>query len=127
MPWRAARLLETIQASLPLADLPYLAPEQTEPGAFVDNVSDLYSLGAVAFALLTARPPIVGDSAEEVLEKIRSSDRIDSPRAFNVTIPPQLERVIVKLLAKPAEDRYQSTGELLGDLEPIARDQQVEV
>jgi len=122
-----SQLLEAAQACQPLAELPYLAPEQTKPGAFVDAVSDLYSLGAVAYALLTARPPIQGNSAEEILEKIRSKDRVESPKVVNYTIPTQLEKVVMKLLKKQPEHRYQTPAELLADLEPIARDQEVEV
>ncbi len=104
-------LLEAVQASLRPTDLAYLAPEQVEPNTFVDEVSDLYSLGAVVYALLTGRPPFQGDTAGEVLEQICGSTRIENPRSLNFTVPPPLEKVVLKLLSRHAEDRYQTPAE----------------
>jgi serine/threonine-protein kinase len=119
--WRAA------QDSRPASELSYLAPEQADPRAFVDEVSDLYGLGAVVYALLTGRPPYVGDSAEAVMEKLRGSTRVPRPSSINPDVPDDLEKVVVKLLARRQEDRYQTPAELLEDVEPIAEDLGVEL
>jgi serine/threonine-protein kinase len=111
----------------PAADLGYLPPEQAEPGAFVDELSDIYGLGAVAYALLTGRPPFVGDSAAEVLKQIRGGARVPRPSSLNPAVPGPLEKVVMKMLARRQEDRYQTPAELLEDLEPIAADLEVAV
>src|SRR5262249_36529412 len=120
-----SRLLAAVTAGQRIHELAYLAPEQAQPGAFVDEVSDLYSLGAVTYALLTGRPPFVGDSPAEGLAQVRHGSRVEHPRVLNFTVPPPLERVVLKLLARQAEDRYQTPGQLLDELEPIAEAQEV--
>jgi pSer/pThr/pTyr-binding forkhead associated (FHA) protein len=121
-----SQLWQAAQEHRPAAELCYLAPEQAEAGAFVDDTADLYNLGAVTYALLTGRPPFVGDTAEEVLEQVRGPTRVARPAAFNPDIPPRLEKVVLKMLAKRQEDRYQTPAELLADLEPIAAEQAAE-
>ena len=74
-----SRLGAAVEETRPLAELGYLAPEQAEPGVFVDELSDLYGLGAVVFALLTGRPPFVGDTADEILAQVRGPARRAAP------------------------------------------------
>jgi pSer/pThr/pTyr-binding forkhead associated (FHA) protein len=119
--WRASQEIR------PTAELAYLSPEQSDPGAYVDELSDLYGLGAVLFALLTGRPPYVGGTAAEILGQVRGPGRVVRPSSLNAAIPASLEQVVVKLLAKRQEDRYQTPAELLSDLEPIAAKLGVEV
>jgi pSer/pThr/pTyr-binding forkhead associated (FHA) protein len=119
--WRATQEIR------PTAELAYLSPEQSDPGAFVDELSDLYGLGAVLFALLTGRPPFVADAAAAILEQVRGPARAVRPSTLNPAIPAPLEQVVLKLLAKRQEDRYQTPAELLADLEPIAAKQGVEI
>lgn len=121
-----SQLWQAVVEHRPAAELSYLSPEQADPGAFVDELSDLYGLGAVVYALLTGRPPFVGDTADEVLEQVRGATRVARPSAFNAAIPAALEKVVLKMLAKRQEDRYQTPAELLADLEPIAAEQGVE-
>jgi hypothetical protein len=101
-----------------LAEMPYLAPEQAEPGAFVDDLADLYAVGAVAYALATGRPPVVGSSPEAVLDAVRNG-RVDKPSSVYRKIPAAFEGVLIKLLAKAQEDRYAGPAALLADLEPL--------
>ncbi len=105
-----------------LAEMPYLAPEQAEPGAFVDNLCDIYSLGAVVYALLTGRPPLSADTPEDLLAKIRT-EVPDHPKLNQRSIPPALDRVVMKMLAKQQMDRYSSPAALLADLESVAEEQ----
>lgn len=92
------------------------------PDAFVDELSDVYSLGAVVYALLTGRPPFPGETSAEILDQIQGPAKPARPGAFNAGIPAGLERVVLKMLAKRQEDRYQTPAELLAELEPIAED-----
>jgi pSer/pThr/pTyr-binding forkhead associated (FHA) protein len=114
-----SRLWLASQQHRPLGELAYLSPEQATPNAFVDELSDLYSLGAVVYHLLTGRPPFPAESGEEMLAEIRGPGKPNRPSAFNPGIPAALDKVVLKMLAKRQEDRYQTPAELLGDLEPI--------
>jgi Protein kinase domain/Inner membrane component of T3SS, cytoplasmic domain len=109
-----------------LAELPYLAPEQTDPKAFVDDLADLYGLGAVAYVLLTGRPPFSGDSPAEIIEQIRQTPVV-RPTTYQRGIPAAFEAVVLKLTSKHQEDRYQTAAELLAAVEAIAEEHQVEV
>lgn len=102
-----------------LAELPYLAPEQAEPGAFVDDLADLYAIGAVAYALVTGRPPATGKTPADILDQIREG-RVVKPSSVYKKVPAEFDRVVMKLLARHQEDRYPTAGALLADLEPIA-------
>jgi hypothetical protein len=103
-----------------LGDLNYLSPERTYPGAAVDERSDLFGLGATAYALLTGRPPFADLSPAETVKKIRAA-RAERPKKFQMSVPDPFEGVVLKLLARRPEDRYQSAAELLGELERMAQ------
>jgi serine/threonine protein kinase len=109
-----------------LAELPYLAPEQVEPNAFEDNLTDIYALGAAMYARLTGQPPFQGEEPEETISMIREAP-LEKPRKLQSTIPHALEAVVVRLLARRQEERYQTAGELLADLEAIAEREEVAV
>lgn len=107
-------------------DLPYMAPEQTDPEAFVDALADLYSLGAVVYALLRGKAPFKAETSEEVIEKIRNK-KPSRPSKYLEDIPEAFEAVVLKLLSKKQEDRYQTAAELLADLKPIVESEDVPV
>ncbi len=109
-----------------LAELPYLAPEQTEVGAFVDELADLYSLGAIAYALATGRPPFSASTPEAVLEQVMKAP-VNRPSKYQKGIPPALEAAILKLLSKRQEDRYPTAEQLLADLEPLAQEHEIKL
>ena len=69
-----------------LSEMAYLSPEQAEAGAFDDNLCDIYSLGAVVYALLTGRPPFIADAPDELLAKIRTEPP-DHPKVNQRSIP----------------------------------------
>jgi serine/threonine-protein kinase len=102
-----------------LAELPYMAPEQIDPNASVDYLTDLYGLGAVVYALLTGRPPFGGGSPEETIEQIQEA-RPARPSKYQKDIPAALDEVVLRLLRKRQEERYPSPTELLADVEPLA-------
>jgi serine/threonine-protein kinase len=115
-------LLRRVLESKLIAELSYLAPEQLEGGAYVDNLCDIYSLGAVLYAMLTGRPPFSGDHPEDVLAKIRSEPP-EHPKVYQRSIPGSLDRAVMKMLAKQQIDRYANSTALLEDLERIAEEQ----
>ena len=103
-----------------LGDLHYLSPERTGGTDIVDARSDLYSLGALLYALLTGRPPLEGNNLIDTMTKIRQQEPL-RPRKVQPLIPQPLEALTMKLLAKRADDRYPSAAALLKELERIAR------
>jgi eukaryotic-like serine/threonine-protein kinase len=109
-----------------LADLPYLAPEQTDPDAFVDNLCDVYSLGVVVYALMTGRLPFRGKTPEEILDQIRTAIPA-KPKKFERSIPSRFQEVVLKMMAKKQEDRYPTPTDLLADLDSIAKERDVPV
>lgn len=92
----------------------YMSPEQAL-GESVDHRTDIYSLGAILFEMVTGRPPFEGESGLAVALK-HKSELPRRPRELNPEVPENLDRLIIKCLAKKREDRYQSAEELLAEL-----------
>jgi pSer/pThr/pTyr-binding forkhead associated (FHA) protein len=107
-----------------LAELPYMAPEQVDPDAYVDSLADIYGLGAVVYARITGRPPFPGESPEEIIEHVREATLV-RPRKLQPTVPEALDGAVMKMLARHQEERYQTMTELVGDLERIADEEEV--
>jgi serine/threonine protein kinase len=103
-----------------LGNVHFLAPERTQGGASVDGRSDFYGLGATVYALLTGRPPFEGANVSETVSLIRHGDLV-RPKRYQLAIPDLFEGAVVKMLARRPEDRYQTSAEVLADLERIAR------
>jgi serine/threonine-protein kinase len=97
----------------------YLSPEQAR-GAPVDQTSDLYSAGIVLFELLTGEVPFTGDSPVEIAMK-HLSETPPVPSELRPDVPPDLDLVVVRALAKEPADRYQSAAAMDADLETVAR------
>ncbi len=96
--------------------LPYLSPEQTgRMNRDVDYRSDYYSLGVTLFELITGRLPFEADTVLEWVHQHIGRPPPD-PRAFRDDVPAPLAAVLLKLLAKDASERYQSTFGLVHDL-----------
>jgi len=97
--------------------LAYMAPEQTgRMNRSIDSRSDLYSLGVVFYEMLTGRLPfIAADAMEWVHCHIARSPQ--SPHAVVEQIPDVLSAIVMKLLAKPAEERYQTAAGIRADLQ----------
>jgi serine/threonine protein kinase len=81
----------------------FMSPEQAE-GKRASKQSDLYSLGAVLYAMVCGKPPFTGDTMVAVLQKHKFG-QFDAPRRVNPEIPSWLEEVIVQLLAKDPAKR----------------------
>jgi beta-lactam-binding protein with PASTA domain/tRNA A-37 threonylcarbamoyl transferase component Bud32 len=102
----------------------YLSPEQAQ-GQAVDARSDIYSLGCVLYELLAGRPPFTGDTPVAIAYKQVNETPVP-PSAHNPEVPPRLDAVVMKCLAKNPANRYQSAEELAADLERIKQGQDVE-
>ena len=85
----------------------YFSPEQAE-GMGVDSRSDIYSLGVVIFEMVTGRPPFLGDTPVAVASK-HVREHPPAPREVNPGVPPDLEAIILKCMAKSPDHRY-ATG-----------------
>jgi beta-lactam-binding protein with PASTA domain len=92
----------------------YFSPEQAR-GEAVDPRSDIYSLGCVLYELVVGRPPFSGDSPVAIAYK-QVHEAPVPPRQVNPSIPPALEAIILKCLAKNPVNRYPSAEDLRADL-----------
>src|SRR5271157_3663304 len=92
----------------------YMSPEQARTGA-IDGRTDVYSLGATLYELMTLRPPFDGTTAAELLEQIGGKEPIP-PRLINRRIPRDLETIVLKTPAKRPVDCYASATGLAEDL-----------
>src|SRR5438132_3051692 len=95
----------------------YLSPEQAI-GADVDPRSDLFALGGVLYECVTGRPAFPGTSVIEIAANCIHLEPVP-PSKVSPRIPPELDSVILKALAKKREERYQSADELILDLRSI--------
>lgn len=92
----------------------YLSPEQAR-GETVDTRSDLYSCGCMLFELLTGRAPFKGDSAVSVAYQ-HVAEMPSLPSAIAADISPELDRMVMKSLAKRPEERYQDAASMRSDM-----------
>jgi serine/threonine-protein kinase len=92
----------------------YVAPETAE-GKGTDARSDLYSLGVVFYEILTARKPFVGETPFATIRK-HCSEPPTPPSTFAANLPPALEAIVLRLLAKQPGDRFPGAEELLIEL-----------
>src|SRR5688572_13282914 len=95
----------------------YLSPEQAR-GAPVTAASDLYSAGVVVYEMLTGKVPFTGDSAIEIAMK-HVNELPRPPSKLRTEIPPELDQIVLRALAKEPEDRYQTADEFIEDLERV--------
>jgi serine/threonine-protein kinase len=90
----------------------YIAPEALKGAATVDVRSDIYSLGAVAYFMLTAEPVFAGQTALEIFAQHLHSAPIAPSERLGRTVPADLEAIVLRCLAKSPGDRYPTAAEL---------------
>lgn len=99
------------------AELAYISPEQTgRINRNLDYRTDFYSLGIVFYELLTGQPPFVSNDPMELVHS-HIAKRPEAPHALRAEVPAVLSELVLKLLTKNEDDRYQSADGLLYDLE----------
>ena len=94
----------------------YMSPEQLTAGRTpLDHRTDIYSLGATLYELLTLQRPFVGERRDQVLSQILHKDP-RPPRSINKKVPVDLETICLKAMEKDPDRRYQTAGALAEDL-----------
>jgi eukaryotic-like serine/threonine-protein kinase len=103
-----------------LGDVRYMSPERLAGVEPVDERSDIYSLGAMLYALLTGRPPFAGSSIIETISLVRTAAPVP-PKKYQMSVSDLFEGVVLKMLAKRPEERYSSAAGLLTHLQRVAK------
>lgn len=108
---------ELSSPGLVVGTAPYMSPEQAK-GDTIDARSDLFSLGAVLYECVTGRPAFGGGTPMEICARVIHVDP-PPPSAVSPDVPPELDHVILKALAKDRDQRYQSAETLRSELAAV--------
>lgn len=98
----------------------YISPEQAS-GNVTDAKSDIYSVGAMMYEMLTGRKPFDSDNPVAIAV-MHMHDIPERPRQINPDIPDGLEEIVLRAMEKAPEDRYQTTAEMISDIEAFKAD-----
>lgn len=112
------KLLETLPGTV-LGTVAYMSPEQARAQK-VDGRSDIWSLGVVLYEMLTDAKPFEGQTLPDVFVAILEHAPVPLSR-YSANVPPELEAVIAKALAKDLSDRYATVQEMAADLKALRR------
>ena len=93
----------------------YMSPEQAKDAESADKKSDIYSLGAMFFKMLTAKEPFDGNSSQEILEKVKAGKLCE----IKENIPASALAVCKKAMSLNPEERYQSVEEMTSELKKL--------
>ncbi len=103
----------------------YMAPEQAQgKHDIVDYRTDVYGLGAILYEIVTGRPPFIGTKTSEIIRKV-CKEAPTPPRRILASVPPELEAVCLKALAKDQANRYQSAAEVGQEVQRFLADEPV--
>jgi serine/threonine protein kinase len=104
----------------------YMSPEQALAKRVpIDHRTDVYSLGATLYELLTLRPVFTGEGRQDLLRQI-AFDEPERPRRVNRAIPTELETILLKALEKNPKDRYGTAQEMADDLRRYLEDRPIQ-
>jgi serine/threonine protein kinase len=109
---------EHTQFNISMGTPAYMPPEQARDAAHVDQRADIYSLGCTLYDLLTGQPPFMGKTAVEVITKHQTAPVVPPDRMAR-HVSPELSSVVMKMMAKRPEERYQTMAEVVQALENI--------
>ncbi len=118
-----ARSRETVtltQSNVFMGTAYYIPPEQAESGRSADTRSDLYSVAAVLFEMLTGRPPFEGETAVDIVIK-HMNEKVPSICRIRGDLPPELDQFIQKAMAKSPDDRYLTPKDFIAAIEQIQK------
>lgn len=108
-----------------LGTIRYASPEQVSGRRVVlDHRTDIYSLGATFYELITLRPLFAGASRHALLQQVLNEEPA-APRSLDRAVPPELETILLKALNKNPSDRYNTAQELADDLRRFLRDEPI--
>ena len=103
-----------------VGDVAYMSPERTRGAGDIDGRADLYGLGATVYALIAGRPPFAAPTLPELITRIRNAEP-EKPKKYQMGVPDLFQGVVMKLLAKRPEERFQTAKELLADLDRVGK------
>src|SRR5882724_296139 len=123
-PEAATRAIVNTDAGTVMGTAIYMSPEQAK-GVKVDERTDLWSLGAVLYEMVTGQVPFVGETPTETISLILQKEPAPLTR-YAREVPAELERIVNKALTKNCEERYQSAKDLVIDLRNLKRKVEVD-
>jgi len=94
----------------------YMSPEQSAGESGLDGRSDLYALGSVLYEMLAGEPPYTGPSAQAIIAK-RLMEPVPRVSVVRETVPPHVERALIRVMAKAPADRYPTADAFMAALE----------
>ncbi len=106
-------------AGVALGTPAYMSPEQATADPHIDHRADIYAVGALAYELLTGRPPFTGATPQAILAA-HVTEQVDPVRKHRDHVSPELEALVMRCLEKKPSDRWQSAEELLPQLEVLS-------
>jgi serine/threonine-protein kinase len=115
---RSRETVTLTQSNVFMGTAYYIPPEQAESGRSADTRSDLYSVAAVLFEMLTGRPPFEGESAVDIVVK-HMNEKVPSICRLRPDLPIEMDQFMQKAMAKSPAERYSTPREFISALEQV--------